>query len=108
MRIALLVAAAIVVALAWIGVNARLNATAESREDESVRVLVYADHYEIGGHRFEGPLAAQLDRYADAGHKVSIHLSGDPSIVSARVPELPHLMGRPNIRMAWISPPERP
>jgi hypothetical protein len=108
MRIALLVAAAIVVALAWIGVNARLNATAESREDESVRVLVYADHYEIGGHRFEGPLTAQLDRYADAGHKVSIHLSGDPSIVSARVPELAHLMGRPNIRMAWISPPERP
>jgi hypothetical protein len=108
MRTVLLVAAAIVVALGWIGVNARLKATAESGEDESVRVLVYADHYEIHGHRFEGPLAAQLDRYADAGHKVSIHFSGDPSVVSARVQEVAHLMGRSNIRMAWISPPEHP
>jgi hypothetical protein len=108
MRIALLVAAAIVVALAWIGVNARLKTAAGSGSDELVRVLVFADHYEIGGHRFEGPLAAQLDRYADADHKVSIHLSGDPSVVAARVPELAHLMERPNIRMAWISLPERP
>jgi hypothetical protein len=108
MRIALLVAAAIVVSLAWIGVNARLKTTAESGEDETVRVLVYTDHYEIDGHRFEGSLATQLDRYADAGHTVSIHLSGDPSVVSARVPEVAHLMGRTNIRMAWISPPEHP
>jgi hypothetical protein len=106
MRIALLVAAAIVLVSAWIGVNAFLKPSAKLDYDESVRVLVFADHYEIGGHRFDGPLAAQLDRYADVDHKVSISLSGDPSVVSARIPELARLMGRPNIRVAWISPPE--
>ena len=106
MRITLLVAAAIVLVSACIGVNAFLKPAAKLDAGESVRVLVFADHYEIGGHRFEGPLAAQLDHYAEVGHKVSISLSGDPSVVSARIPEVAHLMGRPNIRVAWISPPE--
>ena len=46
MRIALLVAAAIVLASAWIGVNAFLKPAAKLGDGESVRVLVFADHYE--------------------------------------------------------------
>lgn len=88
--------------------NAREKTVTNVDREERVVVVVYGDHYEIGGHRFEGPLSGQLDRYAEVKHAVSIHLTGDPAVVSARIPELGHIMGKPNIKMAWISEPEHP
>lgn len=108
MRIIVLAAAAVVVILVWMGFNARLNDSSKLDAQERIVVVVYGDHYEIGGHRFEGLLSGQLDRYADVHHTVLIHLTGDPKIVSSRISEMSHLMGKPNIKMAWISEPERP
>jgi hypothetical protein len=108
MRIIVLVAAAVVVALVWMAFNGRLHQAFTSGAEETVVVVVYWDHYEIGGHRYVGPLSGQLDQYANAKHLVSIQLRGDPKVVSSRISEIGHLMGKPNIRMAWISKPEQP
>jgi hypothetical protein len=104
----ILVAAAIALALIWVAFNAREKTVTDADGEERVVVAVYADHYDIGGRRFEGPLSGQLDRFADVKHTVSIHLTGDPAVVSARIPELGHLMDKANIKMAWISEPKRP
>lgn len=108
MRIVVLIAAAIILVLVWMAFNARVNSSEKLDGEERVVVVVYTDHYEIGGRRFEGPLSGQLDRYTDVKHIVSIHLTGDFTVVSSRISELRPLMGKPNIKMAWISQPERP
>ncbi len=66
---------------------------------QTVRVRVFADHFEMDGKRFEGSLATQLDRYADSKGVVSIFIVGDAEVVEARMPELAHLSGKPNIRL---------
>jgi hypothetical protein len=108
MRIILLAAAAVVVILVWMMFNARLNESSKLGAEERVVVVVYWDHYEIDGHRFEGPLSGQLNRYADVKHSVSINLTGDPRVVGSRISEVGLLMGKPNIKMAWVSQPEHP
>jgi precorrin-6B methylase 1 len=76
------------------------------RDVESISVAVFSDHYEIAGARFEGSLAALLDRYADPDRMVSILFSGDPAVVNARVSEERQHIGRRNVRLVWIAPPE--
>jgi len=63
MRIIVLAAAAVVVILVWMGFNARLNDSSKLDAEERIAVVVYGDHYGIGGHRFDGLLSGQLDRY---------------------------------------------
>jgi hypothetical protein len=70
------------------------------RFDEAVLVRVSPDHYEIRGKRFEGSLADQLDRYAKTSRKVSILIIGPDAVVRSRAPELDHLRGNSNIRIA--------
>ncbi len=108
MRIVLLIVSVGVILLAWFGFHTYLRPADPESAYESVRVIVFADHYEINGHRFEGKLSEQLNHYADGVHKVSISLSGDPKVVSERVAELSDLVRKPNVRLAWLSPPERP
>jgi hypothetical protein len=108
MRIFILIAVAIALVSVGMAFNARLNQSSKQDAEERVFVVVYADHYDIDGRRFEGPLSGQLDRYIEVKHTVSIHLRGDPKVVSSRIPEIAHLTGKPNIKMAWISEPERP
>jgi hypothetical protein len=73
------------------------------RFDEAVLVRVSPDHYDIAGKRFEGSLADQLDRYAKTRHKVSILLIGSDTVVRSREPELDHLRGNSNIRIATFT-----
>jgi hypothetical protein len=73
------------------------------RFDEAVFVRVSPDHYEIAGKRFEGSLADQLDRYAKTRRKVSILITGPDAVVRARTPELDHLRGNSNIRIALFT-----
>jgi hypothetical protein len=98
MRIALISAALFLfMALAVVGLALRQPSV---RFDESVLVRLSPDHYEIAGKRFEGSLADQFDRYAKNGQKISILLIGSDAVVRAREPELDHLRGHSNIRIA--------
>lgn len=98
MRIALISAILVLsMALGVVGLALRQPSV---RFDEAVLVRVSPDHYEIGGKRFEGSLADQLDRYAKTSRKVSILIIGPDTVVRARAPELDHLRGNSNIRIA--------
>jgi hypothetical protein len=98
MRIALISAVLFLfMALGVIGLALRQPSI---RFDEAVFVRVSPDHYEIAGKRFEGSLADQLDRYANTSRKVSILIIGPDTVVRARAPELDHLRGHSNIRIA--------
>jgi hypothetical protein len=108
MRIIVLAIAAVVVVFLWMAFNPHLNDSSKLSAEERVVVVVYWDHYEIDGHRFEGPLSGQLNRYAEVKHPVSIQLTGDPRVVSSRISEIGHLMGKPNIKIAWVSQTEHP
>jgi hypothetical protein len=98
MRIALISAVLFLfMALGVVGLALRQPSV---RFDEAVIVRVSPDHYEIAGKRFEGSLANQLDRYAKTSRKVSILIIGPDAVTRARAPELDHLRGNANIRIA--------
>ena len=101
MRIALI--SAVLVLFMALGVVGLALRQPPVKFDEAVLVRVSPDHYEIAGKRFEGSLADQLDRYAMTGRKVSILLIGADTVVRGRAPELDHLRGNPNIRIAVIT-----
>jgi hypothetical protein len=102
MRITLIAAVAIVfMSLGVVGLALRQPSV---RFDEAVLVRVSPDHYEIGGKRFGGSLADQLDRYASTTRKISIVIIGSETVVRARAPELDHLRGNSNIHIAEVTP----
>ncbi|HEX4210425.1 MAG TPA: hypothetical protein VHY56_08535 [Candidatus Binataceae bacterium] len=102
MRTALIAAIAIVfMSLGVVGLALRQPSV---RFDEVVLVRVSPDHYEIGGKRFDGSLADQLDRYANSSHKISIVIIGSEPGVRARAAELDHLRGNSNIHIAAVTP----
>jgi hypothetical protein len=74
-----------------------------SKFDDVVRVNVFLDHYDIGGHRFSGSLMEQLGKYGGKHERVLITLIGSDSDVTARLNEIGKLKGNGNIKIETIT-----
>ena len=70
---------------------------------ETIRVNVFPDHYVIDGRRYIGPLSGQLDKYANSRQRVWIIISGSDPEIAARLPELAHLNGNPNVSISAVT-----